>query len=373
MALKRTKKIKPTRTQAKIINEKQFGKEPIFSRDTQLTRLEQINAYNWYNYMRDSSQGYKYLLDYAKEVDAGLYKALKKVDEKKFSRTVFWIARLKSLGYILPEKTNDFFRKKIKEAFLKNKEDAPETKETITTKKNQPTIQDRIRERRSDIIGFIEEKIDASEHEFSLYDYLTKNEIPKMYCTHIIAYYVPQLDEINEVLEGKDPQLKEAYRIYTKKQVRAMKEFYEKLLEDAHRFSSNQKIMKKRKPRSISVEKKVKNFNFKAEDKEHQIVSLNPAAIVGASEVWLFNVKYSSLTVFRSSSTTGLDIKGTTIQNYDESISMTKRVGKKAPDLIKEVLSGGKRNLAKILDTVSNKPGILSGRTTKDVVILKIL
>jgi hypothetical protein len=369
----RQKKVKPTRTQAAIINEKQLGKEPVFSKEKMLTRLDQMKAYNWYNYMRDSSQGYKYLLDYAKEVDPKLFKAIKSVDEKYFSNTVFWIARLKSLGYTLQEDSNEFFRKKIKEAFLKKQDNASDEPEKKEEKKKFPNIQDRIRDRRSDIIGMIEEKIDACEYDFSLYDYLTKNEIPKMYCTHIIAYYVPHLDEINEVLDGSDPQLKEGYRPYTKKQVREMKEFFEKILEDAHRFASNQKTVKKRKQRTVSSDKKVKNFNYKPEDKDFQIVSMNPASIIGASEVWIFNVKYSSLTVFRSSSTNGLDIKGTTIMNFDESISMTKRTGKKAPDFIKEVLTGGKRSLAKLMDNINTKPGTLSGRTTKDAVILKII
>lgn len=370
------KKTKPTRSQQSILDKKHLGDEPTYSVGHFLSRMELTNSYNWYNYMKSREQGYKYLLDYFKERDKKTYTKIQKTPEKNFSQTVFWIARLKSLGYVLSEQSNMFFERSIQEAFEKiNEDDALSPKKDESKEAIGPTItvQQRIKDKRNDIVGELEEIIDVRDTEFSLYNHFLANDIAKIYCSHIIDFYTPQLEELELALSKKDSQVNEAYRIYNKKQIKEFHDIVAGFISDAERYSQNKKTISKRKAAPISLEKKVKNFNFKNEDNELKIVSMNPAGIVGASEVWFYNSKYSTVTVIRTNSINGLDIKGTSILNIDEGNSEVKKVGKKAETLVHEILNAGKRSLKKVLDDVNTKSNVPSQRTTKDMVILKIV
>lgn len=371
------KKIKATRSQQSILDKKHLGDEPTYSVGHALSRMELTYSYNWYNYMKSRDQGYKYLLDYFKDRDKNTFNKIKKTPDKNFSQTSFWIARLKSLGYVLSDKSEIFFAKSLEEAFNRtdNEDDNITSKKIEEKPKSAPviSIQQRMKDKRNDIVGLLEEILDVRDIEFSLYNYFLANDISKVYCSHIIDYYTPQLEEIELAISKKDLQINEAYNIYTKKELKEYKDILSNFISDAERYNQNKKTISKRKDAPISLEKKVKNFNFKNEDTELKIVSMNPAGIVGATEVWFYNSKYASVTVIRTSSINGLDIKGTSILNMDEEKSEVKKVGKKAEAIVQEILTAGKRSLKKVLDGVNTKANTPSPRTTKDMVILKIV
>jgi hypothetical protein len=228
-----------------------------------------------------------------------------------------------------------------------------------------------MRERQNEIIGDIEELLDSGA-VFSLYDWLKAKQIPATYCPAIISYYAPCLDELLEAFEGKDEQLKEAYSHFTKKKLKERIEFFNKLIEDAERYGSvTKKTRAPRKPRPVSIEKKLKNLKFQKEDNTFKIASVNPEKIIGCQELWTFNTKYKTLTVFRAIDRGGLQVKGTSIINYDEKASFTKRTGRKPEEYVKRVLDGGKIVLRKLMDELkSDAP--LAFRINENTILLKI-
>lgn len=366
-------KAKPTRAQHIVFDKAHVGPEPIYSIGHIFTRLQLMKSYNWYNYMSTRDRGYKYLLEYFKNSDKKKYALIKKTPEKNFSQTVYWIARLKNLKYILPETTNTFFDKSINESINKI-----EIEDNMTKKTNKPTnvlsIQDRIKEKRSEVIGHLEEVIDKHDIDFSLYNHFIANDVPKIYCSHIIDYYNPLLQEIKDTISKKDPQLVEAYKIYTKKQLTEIRDIVSGFISDSERYNQNKKTVSKRKTNTnVSLDKKVKKFNFKKEDTDLKIVSISPTMIIGAKEVWFYNSKYSSVTVLRTQSINGFDIKGTSILNIDEEKSEVKKVGNKSEQIVQQILTGNKKVLTKVLNSVNTKSNVPSQRTTKDMVILKVL
>jgi hypothetical protein len=228
-----------------------------------------------------------------------------------------------------------------------------------------------MRERQSDIIGDIEELIDSGE-TFSLYDWLKAKEIPAAYCPAIVAYYSPCLGELIEALEGGDPQLKEAYAHFNKKQLRERIEFFNKLIEDAERYGNvTKKTRAPRKPRAISVEKKLKNFKYQKESNEYKIASINPEKIIGAQELWTFNTKYKLVTVFRALDRGGLQVKGTSIVGYDEATSISKGTGRKPEIVLDKFKNGGKIVLKKMMEELkTNKP--LQYRINENTILMKV-
>jgi hypothetical protein len=229
-----------------------------------------------------------------------------------------------------------------------------------------------MREKQNDIIGDIEQLLDSNA-VFSLYEWLKGRQIPAAYCPAIISHYAPVLDELLEALEGKDEQLKEAYRHYTKKQLKERIEFFNSLITDAERYGSvTKKTRAPRKPRPVSIEKKLKNLKFQKEDNSFKIASINPEKIIGCQELWTFNTKYKTLTVFRAIDRGGLQVKGTSIINYDESNSFTKRTGRKPEEYVKRVLDGGKIVLRKLMEELkSDAP--LAFRINENTILMKVV
>jgi hypothetical protein len=292
-------------------------------------------------------------------------KRFRAVPDEWVNHTCGAIARLISRGYEVPPHSKKF----LEETFAYTL-----TKAKVQAESSIPkaSIQDRMREKQSDIIGDIEELIDKGD-KFSLYEWLKGKQIPAAYCPAIVAYYAPWLDELLEALEGSDDQLKEAYNHMSKKQLKDRIEFFNTLITDAERYGNvTKKTRAPRKPRTISVEKKLKNFKFQKEDNTYKIASINPEKVIGAQELWCFNTKYKVVTVFRAIDRGGLQIKGTSIINYDEKTSSSKGTGRKPEIVLDKLRNGGKMVLKKLMEELkTDKP--LQFRINENTVLMKVV
>ena len=206
----------------------------------------------------------------------------------------------------------------------------------------------------------------------SIYDWMKAREFPALYSPMIVAYYTPILNELLDALSGSDPQLKEAFGKMPKKKLEAKIFMYNSIVEEAGRYGQ---VVKKsrvpRKPRKVSVEKKLKGLKFQKEDATYKIASVNPEKIIGCQELWTFNTKYKTLTVFRASGRGGLQIKGTSIIGFDVTTSETKRTGRKPEYFIDRVMNGGKIVLRKLMDEM--KVGsALAHRINENTILLKV-
>lgn len=360
---KKVKKPRTSRSEAYLINRKYMGDEPEFL--GAMTEGEMALAYNWYNTMADKSDIKEYTETWLKNQNRLVeLKKFRAVPDEWVNHTCGAIARMISKGYQVPAHSKKFLEETFAYTLTKAKVQAESTTPKIS-------VQERMRERQNDIIGDIEELIDAGE-TFSLYDWLKANEIPAAYYPAIVAHYSPVLDELLEALEGKCPQLKEAYSHYTKKQLRDRIEFYNKIIEDAERYGNvTKKTRAPRKPRAVSVEKKLKNLKYQKEDNTFKIASVNPEKIIGCQELWTFNTKNKVLTVFRAIDRGGLQVKGTSIINYNEDTSISKRTGRKPEEYIKKVQEAGKITLRKLMDELKNDAPF-AYRINENTILLKI-
>ena len=174
--IKRKPKVaRVTRSEAYLVNKKYMGDEPIFTKP--LTKIEYMNALNWYNAMCTSSEAKEYIVTYLKNLgrvnDA---KKIKSVPDSLIPTTVAWVCRLISRGVTLPTDTQDYINDRIKDTYKYVQEPKEETTDKVVV-----SIQDRMRERAHDILGEIEGMIDDYIHnnvEFSLYEWLQANNIP---------------------------------------------------------------------------------------------------------------------------------------------------------------------------------------------------
>ena len=365
---KKQKPIRISRSESYLVNRKYMGDEPEFL--GAMTSGEYALALNWYNAMCDTGDAREYINDYlVKRGRKAEVKLLAKLENHWVPTTVAWRCRMLDRGYEVPAE-GGFLEAKLAEALgrvVKAEQEALETPESGSKR----SIQDRIKERQGEIIGDIEELLDQG-NEFELYDWLKSKAIPASYCPAIVDYYAPCLDELLEAYEGKCPQLKEAYAHLGKKGLKERILFFNKIIDDVQRYGNvTKKVRKPSKPRTISMDKKLKNLKFQKENNEYKIASINPEKIIGAQELWTFNTKYKIVTVFRAIDRGGLQVKGTSIINYDEKTSASKGTGRKPEIVLDKIQSSGKIVLKKLMDELKVSKQ-LQVRINENTVLMKV-
>ena len=368
------KKQKKTRSEVYIVNQKYLGDEPVYKPGQILSDSERIRAYTWYGSMAELSEAREWLGDFLKK-DGRLEdaKKLKNVPDNLFPLTAAWIARMSQRGVQFSTYTYDFLDDKIAQAFSgrqveEKKEDKPAAE--------KPNIQERIKDRVNDLIGELEEVMDMHARgelsEFDAYEYCQKLNIPAQHAVKMAGFYAGQFEELEMAIEGSDPQVKEAYASYSKKWIKARLEFVEKMMTDLLRYGQNAKKLRvPRKKKPMSVEKKLKNFKYQKEFQEMKLASVSPESIVGAQELWAYNTKYKTLSVFRAIDRGGLEIKRSSIVNFDEKTTGTYRTGRQAEKIVQSVLSGGKIILRKATDGL--KSATLQDRINENTILLRVI
>jgi hypothetical protein len=94
--------------------------------------------------------------------------------------------------------------------------------------------------------------------------------------------------------------------------------------------------------------------------------------VIGADQLWVFNVKYRTLGVYNAMGPSGLTIKGTTLQGFDDKTSKKKKL-RKPEEVLKRCLTGGKIVLRKVLDEVNSKESAMNGRLNEETILLRVV
>ncbi len=386
MSSVRTKKGKVGKTVAKMAQSYVMGDEPYF--DGQLNDLDLIKAFNWYRLEKTVSDSRKYVENYFKS--RGKTRELSwinKIPDSVFPLTAGWMARIVDRGGILPSYLEDRIDMRLKDAYAITNSDqhsekiiehyvpvehnnVPVEHNFPSTEQKKTSVYDRVKARVDAFLCEVEGYLD-DDRTIDLYDKMVKFQYPANAVKQIIDLLQPRRDEIALVLSG---ELKEGYNHLSKAELNNILFVYDKWISDAKRYGSNQKKIrnKLRVPKTVPVDKIVKNVKYQAESKEHKIVSVSPTQIVGATEVWLYNTRYGNLTVLRANSDKGLSFKASKVINFDEELSMTKKVARKADYFLKEVMSRTKAKLKSLMNEAKTKPGTLAERINDNTLILRV-
>ena len=352
------------------------GSDPTGSRlDPDSTSYkEQIQVlFNWYSAEKKRSDAYKYYSDYVKKFRNKEYKSFQKVDEGSIVTTLGWLARLILRGAKISEEHQKRLNDNI--TILINNVVLEETVEK-ETKRVVVNIQDAIKQKTKEYIGDLEGAVDEfikEDKEFSLYNDFKGKQIPAPYVSDVKVWAEKKLEEYNEVISSKDSQLVEGYSNFNKKKLKAIVKLFEQFIEDCDKYGQFKKA--NRKPRAVRQRppaQQVKNIKYKVKDDELNIESEKPVDLIGAAQVWVFNTKTRKLAVYTSESSQGMQVKGTTLQNWDPEKSKQKTL-RKPEEQIKDLMSSGKVKLRTFMDSIKSKEGTVNGRINIDTVILKIM
>jgi hypothetical protein len=331
-----------------------------------MTNLQLVNALNWYHQNQEPKDAQRYLSEYAKK-----NKIPGRVDTSKSYLTLAWLCRLVVNG-------NDVGS----EAILKMKNELPSLMEkeqaaVVLDVAPAVSIQDRVREKVAEIAGELEGSID---------DYVTEgfkdarsplalmqDRTKGMHATKIIEIFKKRRAEFDEVLHTTDKELKEAYSQFNKTQLKKLVAYCDLIITDAMKIAGEAKATRKpRKRKQKSPDQLISKLQFCQTSDEFGISSIKPREIVGAMQLWVFNIKTKKIGVYHAEDASGLSVKGSSLIGYSEMKSVSK-TARKPQEALTNATKGGKIILKNLLSNLTTKESALNGRINKDTILLRVL
>jgi hypothetical protein len=302
-----------------------------------------------------------YLKNFDKSGEAA--KKFEDVPDAHFISTYGWLARIVTNGGSLRGDHQDNFTKYVSSMLLIS---YPK-KQVVVEEAPRPSVQDYMKEKAKEYIGELEGVID------DLYNDLKLKQIPKPYCTDIEQWVTKKIKEYVSVYDSTDTDTKEGYSNLGKRKLMSLVKTLQQFEEDLQKYSdfkkANRKIRQKKvKPPSVQVAK----MKYKKEDTEARVTSIHPSEMVGATQVWVYNSKYKKLAVYRTESSLGIQVKGSTLQNYDPEMCEQKVV-RRPEAFLPVVLSATKVKLRKIMEDLTTKGSDVNGRINEECIILRAI
>lgn len=363
--------------------EKWLGSEPLWTNQDDMSdqdkRVALMGALNWYAYFTDNKQAKTFLLEYMQGVGRSKEEIalIKSLSDSQMQSQTGKLARMMSRGYKPTDEVRERFIEQFKELLSKAKQNAEENKVEDAPDVPKVSIQDRIREKASEEMAELDGMIDdfianKCKTNIDMENYLKSRNMSSIVAKRVCEAYIDQSKEIADTIAGVDEQLVEGYSHFTKPELKRYKEFLDSIIVGANKLSvDNKPVRKKRKVKEKPASVVVAKMKYLKEFPELNLVSIAPEKVVGATQVWTYNTKTKTLSVYNAYNALGITVKGTTLQNFEEASSISKRLRK--PEVaIKEVLTGGKIVLRKVMEKLTTKESAANGRMNDDTVIVRV-
>ena len=275
-----------------------------------------------------------------------------------------------------------WLRTEISRVISEGKDDKDDSEEVVAVKKDVyvPSIQERVRDASMLMTEEIETAIEAFQTDpeafdpkaFKVLNVLKAKQAKAAHTRIIKSFYEGNLQELIEVANTKDEQLKEGYSHLTKAHLKKITAFYQEVVSACDMLGQEAKV--NRKPRAKKPTDKSKivgKLKYMKTNEPLKLVSVNPEDIIGAQELWIYNSKTRKLGRYVAEEFKELGVKGTTITGFSESKSIQKTI-RKPEEKLKEFKAAGKVALRKFLDDINATDARMNGRLNEETVLLKV-
>jgi hypothetical protein len=364
-----------------------LGPEPMFAvqPDEDRRRVALMRSFTWYGRFYGKKDAKEFLAQYLdlreRPQEA---KIMRKIDEKECINTLAWLARMELRGLELSETESDTLQNEIKRLLETiNKPQIVEASATgapeAPVRPNiQEILKDKAREAGGELEGLFDEFIiegAKTQHSFRPIDEVAKKNVMPQHISMLTEVWKKKLNEIEEVIKGKDAQLVQGYQHLTKTQLKNIVKFIELVINDLNSYISVKKAAKAPRARkAVPVEKIVAKLKyqkvFKDTASKLDLVSISPIKLHGASEAWVYDTAKRKLHHYIADDySKTFTVKGSTLLGFDTAQSEVKTLRKPAEQL-KEVMGSkpAARKYFKDIKAVSTTP---NGRFNDAMIILK--
>jgi hypothetical protein len=367
-----------------------LGPEPFFpiQPDEDRRRVALMRSFTWYGRFYGRKDAKDFMAQYLdlrdRSADA---KVMRKVEDSEFMLTLCWLSRMELRGLQLSEHeeltlANEITRllQTVHKPGIKEGSLTGNAKEDIVA--NRPNIQeilkDKAREAAGELEGLFDEFIiegSKAQHSFRPIDEVAKKNVMPQHISILTEVWKKKLNEFEEAIKGKDPQLVQAYGHLSKTQLKNIVKFIDLVINDLNSYISVKKAAKAPRARkAIPVEKIVAKLKylktFKDITNKLDLVSISPIKLHGSSEAWVYDTAKRKVHHYIADDySKTFTVKGSTLLGFDSATSEVKTLRKPAEQL--KELMGSKpaaRKYFKDIKAVSTTP---NGRFNDAMIILK--
>lgn len=336
--------------------------EPTF---TESTKLNLVQALNWYNYNSDESNYKTWLSQYLAQQDSFSKSDIAKATSARVPRAIAAIARMESRGVATGEQA------RVLAFAMKAIESSTYVEESDVAPTNVISIRDRLKESCTPHMAWIDDQIDnfiaGKPYNDNIYDYLNAQGCKAGHARVIREAFQFNFDEMALLKDG-DPAVVECYEAYGKKAIKVLVAFYEKLESDLAQLEQTKKAARVRKVRKPNVEKMLSKVKYCKESTEFKVGSIHPQKVLGSEQLWVFNTKTRQLGRYVGSN---IQFKRSSLLNTDIEQSVSKKL-RKPEDFLKVVMSASKSQLNKQFDTIKAVAKPMNGRLNEFTVLLRV-
>jgi len=374
----------PRQVRIAFADEKYTGPEPEWEADAADWDNERFDnrlrkSFYYYNYYYSQKDCKKYVIEWLQKnskLTIEEVKAFNRAGDRLLPMTVCSLIMAHRKGMPFRGRHIEFIIDSVMDVISKAE---PEEAPVIATAEqvyNRPTIQDRLAERTSEIIGELEGIFDdvatGVKNPTKLYDFLVANNVVQSQLGKYEDLYRTRKAELELAQSKTDPQVTEGYKHLKAADFKRITGWIDDLLAAVEQYRGVKKATKKaRVKKAPSKEKVISKLKYCKTDAVLKLVSINPADIVGASELWVYNTKSRKLGKYVSAAYQTLTVKGTSLVNFDTDKSVCKTL-RKPEEKLKEFAKAGKIQLRKFLDDIKATESKMNGRMNADIVLLKV-
>ena len=215
--------------------------------------------------------------------------------------------------------------------------------------------------------------IDGDDATINIYDRFKYHGLTNTAISHVKPMIEGWLLDYEDAYHKRCDQAVEGYSHLKKSTLNHRIKVCKAMLEDLERIRSATKATRNVKvKRPKSVDKQVAKVQYKKEDNDYKIVSINPIQIPTKARLYAFNTKSKMIIEYVTESVNGFEISGSTIKNFSKGLSRTICL-RKPLDFLPIVLQKTPKQIDAAWQTLKTKTKVPNGRINKDTILLRVL
>ena len=215
--------------------------------------------------------------------------------------------------------------------------------------------------------------IDGEDATINIYDRFKYHGLTNTAISHVKPMIEGWLLDYEDAYYKRCDQAVEGYSHLKRSTLNHRIKVCKAMLEDLERIRSATKASRNVKvKRPKSVDKQVAKVQYKKEDNDYKIVSINPIQIPTKTRLYAFNTKSKMVIEYVTESTNGFEISGSTIKNFTKGLSRTICL-RKPLEFLPIVLQKTPKQIDAAWQTLKTKTKVPNGRINKDTILLRVL
>lgn len=218
-----------------------------------------------------------------------------------------------------------------------------------------------------------DEWIDGSKADIKVYELFKQHDLKALAIPHVRKRVDRWLSEYEDAYNKNCDQAVEGYSHIPRSELKRRVGVIKGIIADLDRIKATTKVTRApRAPKTRAADKQIQRLQFLKESPENKLMSINPIQVPGSYRLYTFNVKTRLLTEYVTSSTSGFEVKGTTINNIDVDKSRSVKL-RKPEQFIPIVLSKTTKQIDNEWNKLTTKSSVPNGRINKDTILLRVM